>query len=140
LSLFSFQESLIKALLGIPADLTDGQNLVRTGPLHGGQREKTAFPARPSLPPPRNTLEHLLEKIPLPENCSRKNYFLRCRQCSKQGKKGQTSWRCVVGDARQNLHCVKENVSKTYMQMRNKDLFFMGKCYGLLLFQKSTNY
>lgn len=115
--LLSFRESLIKALLGIPADLKDGRMLVRTGLLHGGRRDSTASSAVPSPTPTRTTLEHVLEKIPLPENYSRKSYFLRCRQCSKEGKRSQTSWRCkgcsikpplCQGECFENYHVIAQ--------------------------------
>lgn len=89
MNLLSFREAIIKGLLEISANVKDGRKLVKRGAINN-PRECS----KPSLIGPQLALQHILEKIPLPEGYSRKSYFLRCRQCSKNGKRGQTSWRC----------------------------------------------
>lgn len=89
--LLQFRENIIKDLLGIFPEMKDGRKLVKRGAANcTNSRRMTDMPT-PSLPP---EIKHILEKIPLPETYNRKSYFLRCRQCSKNGKRGQTSWRC----------------------------------------------
>ena len=107
ISLLQFREAIIKDLFGISPDIKDGRKLVKHGSINNprgcgklGREHMTA-------------LQHILEKIPLPSGYNRKSYFLRCRQCSKSGKRGQTSWRCsrceekpplCVGNCFANFH------------------------------------
>ncbi|CAI6355744.1 unnamed protein product [Macrosiphum euphorbiae] len=50
-----------------------------------------------NLPRPTSPiLGHMQEKIPHPPGWKRSGYFLRCRQCTKQKKVKQTSWRCKM--------------------------------------------
>lgn len=112
MKLLEFRESIIRSLLGI-TDIKDGRKLIKKGALNCPTSKKiasvsvattrtitpgtsAATPSSSTILPPSDTghLLHILEKIPLPENYSRKSYFLRCRECSKSGKRGQTSWRC----------------------------------------------
>lgn len=67
----------------------DGRKLV--------DRPTTSVPKVKSKPvheEQENIFQHILEKIPTPQIDKRKSYFLRCRQRSKLGKRGQTSWHC----------------------------------------------
>lgn len=87
-SYIEYREKVIASLLGIE-NVSDGRKLVPSGPLHGGSRNNIQVAQL-------NVTEtgHFQEKIPAPENYKRKNYFLRCRQCSKHNIRKETSWRC----------------------------------------------
>lgn len=87
MSLLQFREAVIKGLLGISPNIKDGRKLIKSGPINNPKERLSLVELKP-------TLQHSLEKIPLPSGYSRKSYFLRCRECSKHGKRGQTSWRC----------------------------------------------
>ena len=89
MNLLSFREAIIKGLLGISPNMKDGRKLIKRGSINN-PKERSKSP----LLGPQPALQHILEKIPLPVGYNRKSYFLRCRQCSKNGKRGQTSWRC----------------------------------------------
>lgn len=107
ISILNFRELLIRGLLGISDDLKDGRKLVKRGsmniirniPVTLIPEHVTSESAIPATP------QHTLEKIPVPENSKRKSNFLRCRECSKNGKRGQTSWRCKMCETKPPL-CV----------------------------------
>lgn len=82
-----YREALIRSLLGIDNNLKDGRFLVKLNPIHQptGPRPQSATRA-PS--------QHFQELIPRPDNYSRKFYYLRCKQCSKEKKRTETHWRC----------------------------------------------
>ncbi|KAJ8936302.1 hypothetical protein NQ314_012418 [Rhamnusium bicolor] len=66
IKLLEFRESLIRSLLDISPDMKDGRQLVRKGALNCS-RSKRSTPSNETCP-----LEHILEKIPVPENYARK--------------------------------------------------------------------
>lgn len=103
ISLLQFREGIIRGLVGIPDSLKDGRKLVNRGPVN-----LLATPVHVTAEDSNETLaQHVLEKIPVPPNSKRKSNFLRCRECSKNNKRGQTSWRCKMCKTKPPL-CVGE--------------------------------
>lgn len=106
IKLIDFRESIIKDFLLIPPHNKDGRQFVKQGALNC---------PRATAPVHQIELEHILEKIPVPDGYKRKSYFLRCRNCSKNSKRGQTSWRCQGCESKPPLCVGKcfENYHKT---------------------------
>lgn len=125
--------------------MKDGRALIRKGPLNC-QNPRTLSPAASVTK--ENQLHHILEKIPLPENYSRKSYFLRCRECSKTGKRGQTSWRCrgcegfpplCQGKCFENFHNWVSCFS-SFLIFLGTFLKFLKKMYFILVQVSSQNF
>ncbi|CAK9820050.1 hypothetical protein ANTQUA_LOCUS10424 [Anthophora quadrimaculata] len=59
-------------------------------PIRGRPRQINSLPMASTS----SIQQHFLEKIPLPVDFQRKTYFLRCRQCSANQIRKETSYRC----------------------------------------------
>ncbi|XP_017790287.1 PREDICTED: uncharacterized protein LOC108572508 [Habropoda laboriosa] len=75
--------------IGIPADHSDDRKFVKMGSRHGGKRKRATVENQEEV-----SQSHFQEKIPVPESYRRKIYHLRCRYCSKNNVRKETSWRC----------------------------------------------
>lgn len=92
--MLEFRNELIKSLIKIPESVTSGKQLQTPGNLHDNRRSWRNSP-NPQTVVDRAVQNHFPEKIPLPnENYKRKTYFMNCRECLRQKKRVQTSWRC----------------------------------------------
>ncbi|KAF0725559.1 piggyBac transposable element-derived protein 4-like [Aphis craccivora] len=83
-----FREAIIQKLIYLSENIIHGNQLIKNKNIH---RNMNNLP-RPTSP----ILGHMQEKIPHPPGWKRSGYFLRCRQCTKQKKVKQTSWRCKM--------------------------------------------
>lgn len=93
ITFLEFRNQLIRSLVKIPDTVTSGKQLNTPGSLHDNRRSRENRPD--NLHVDHNIQKHCPEKIPLPnENYKRKTYFMNCRECLKQKKRIQTSWRC----------------------------------------------
>lgn len=86
-----YRDAIIENLLQVPANITDGKNLVIK---NRGGRPKVLSSTNEPGPSNENHFHHFPEKIPAPEDYKRKTYFLRCKQCSKNNIRKETSYRC----------------------------------------------
>lgn len=84
----TFKEALIRQLL----DIGDTNKSVPKLFLNKTTKVSTANPSPNDTE--TNAPQHFLAKIPIPENYKRKTYFLRCKQCSQNKKRKETSWYC----------------------------------------------
>lgn len=79
-----YREELIKSLIGLDPEIKDGRSLIKLG---------TKVTYKDNVQP-ENRIAHYQEKIPAPLDYKRKTYFLRCKQCQKEERRKETSWRC----------------------------------------------
>lgn len=90
-----FRDQLIRQLLELKDNLT-AHNLMSERPIHynrlGKKKTNQVDAATSSNEVP--VLGHYPEKIPVQVGSKRKNHFLRCRVCAKNGKRKETSYRC----------------------------------------------
>lgn len=92
ISFLYFRDSLIISLIDLPPDVREGKQLISLSKSTPGRPiSKTLPPITRSLP---SQNYHTLEKIPPPNDWKRKSYFLRCRQCTQNKIRRQTSYRC----------------------------------------------
>lgn len=96
-SLLQFRKLLIADLIQLPADVKEGKQLINLVTARGRPltASTTVLPFTSSASSGFKT--HFLEKIPFPENYKGKrkiSYFKKCRQCSKLGKRKETSLQC----------------------------------------------
>lgn len=87
-----FRDELIKQLIEIEDNLTS-HDILRKLSIHSNRLEKkkhTQVDVTPQVP----AIGHFPEKIPLQMGAKRKNHFLRCKVCTKNGKRKETSYRC----------------------------------------------
>lgn len=84
-----FREEIIKCYLGV-ANIKDGRDLVKAGPIHGGRRsaEERDAPATSS-----SQSMHFMDHISNPKYPNR-NYHLRCRNCASKAIRKETKYLC----------------------------------------------
>lgn len=92
-SFLDFRDRLIKSLIQLPVRISEGRDLQRQTKSHGRPLNRYDC-SQSNLTNSCASKTHYLEKIPAPENSSRKSHFLRCRQCNKQKIRRETSYRC----------------------------------------------
>ncbi|CAK9832785.1 PiggyBac transposable element-derived protein 4 [Anthophora retusa] len=85
-----FRDLLIQSLIALPDTEISGKSLAALTPIRGRPRQINSSPMASTS----STQQHFLEKIPLPVDFQRKTYFLRCRQCSANQIRKETSYRC----------------------------------------------
>ena len=86
-----FRDSLIRSLIALPNTEISGKNLAKSTSTRGRPMKISSFI---NSVVSTNCKQHFLEKIPAPEDFQRKTYFLRCRQCSFEQIRKETSYRC----------------------------------------------
>lgn len=91
-SFLDFRDRLIRSLIQLPSDICEGKDLQKQKSSVGRPlaKKKESVPDLQSVPKSKGHLE----KIPLPENSTKRSHFLRCRECSKQKIRRETSYRC----------------------------------------------
>lgn len=82
-----FRDLLIQHILGIDPNIKDTRTIINLAPLHTPNRNLA--PCAENL-----DVQHFKETVPCPANYSRNKYFLRCKQCTKEGRRRETSYRC----------------------------------------------
>ncbi|CAK9803072.1 hypothetical protein ANTQUA_LOCUS3569 [Anthophora quadrimaculata] len=85
-----FRDLLIQSLIAPPNTEISGKSLAALTPIRGRPRQINSLPMASTS----STQQHFLEKIPLPVDFQRKTYFLRCRQCSANQIRKETSYTC----------------------------------------------
>lgn len=92
--LLAFRRALIVSLIDLPAEINNGADLVTLVPPRGRPRSSKISTPCASTSTSSHNNQHFLEKIPPPPGFKRKSYFQRCRVCSAQKVRRETSYRC----------------------------------------------
>lgn len=93
-TLLAFRRALIVSLIDLPAEINNGADLVTLVPPRGRPRSSKISTPCASTSTSSHNNQHFLEKIPPPPGFKRKSYFQRCRVCSAQKVRRETSYRC----------------------------------------------
>ncbi len=93
-SFLYFRDLLITSLIELPTDVREGKQLIVLSKSTPGRPISKTLPSPTRSNPGQN--EHILEKIPPPIHWKRKSYFLRCRECTRNNIRRQTSYRCKI--------------------------------------------